>query len=547
MFEWIEWSRLAAGLGAFLLGMHLLENSMAELSGASFNRLLQKATSNPWVAMLWGTLATAVLQSSSLFSLMVVALVGAGVLTLANAIALIVGANIGTTATGWMVALLGFKLSVEKIAQWGLGLGSILALVWGMRPWVKQIGLILAGLSVLFIGLEWMKHAIVQLAEIVDVSAWQQLPVPWLLLIGFGLTAVLQSSSAMMAIALGGIHSQVLVLKQAAVLMVGAGLGTTLTVFLGAIDGNAAKRRVVWTHFLFNLLVALLALPWIDELLLLINTHDPLLALVAFYTLINVVGALLFVPFIKPFSYLLERWVRGKSQTASALHYLHEVSPEQTEAAIIALRKETISLAHRVIELGRQIWLQPTAAASEEVLTAYRHIKNYRQQMLDYVVRVQQHLEKEAEAQQLTNLLWAIRRLGRAAKTIKDIHADVAAFRQADTDEIHLFIEQIKEHLAFVLDQLVEQQALWLDSSAGPLVGLWMSNRRHLHSLRQQLVLLLEKGDLHTGRVVAISNLLYETFEYIGELIDGLNAKPEMEETIEEADLSAGQSSPTSS
>lgn len=194
--------RLFAGIGLFLFAMYLLEESLKNLSGRNFKLFLQRVTKNRIGAVAGGALVTAVLQSSSMVSLMVLAFVGAGVFTMKNAMAIILGANLGTTLDSWIVATLGFKLNIELFAYPVTCAGGLLVIIFGNRKTVKYIAYFLLGFSLLFIGLSFMKTAMEAQVKEFDFSQYAETPLAIFLLIGFVISVIVQSSSVTMALAL---------------------------------------------------------------------------------------------------------------------------------------------------------------------------------------------------------------------------------------------------------------------------------------------------------------------------------------------------------
>lgn len=533
MWQLIEWSRLLGGLGAFLLGMHLLETGMEQMGGSSFSKLLRRATRTPLLGVVWGTITTALLQSSSLVSLMVVALVGAGILGLPQAFGLIMGVNIGTTATGWLVTLVGFKLNVEKFALWGLGIGAFLAVIWNYKRWLQLAGQALAGFALLFIGLEWMKEAIARFAEVVDLTAWQDAGSITLFIFGFVLTAIIQSSSATMAITLSAMHAGILGFYQGAALMIGADLGTTVTVFLGTLDGNVAKRQVALTHFLYNLIVNVVAfifLPWEIALVeKILGVDDPLLALVTFHSAMNILGAVLFFPFIHPFMRLIERLVKSKKKVESL--FIHKVPASQTDAAFIALQKEIMHLAERVLAWGRLLWEQkpmPDYDSPEAFYTATKQLGN---EVIAYIVQLQQHMKTGEESQVLTNLLWSVRRLLRAAKSLKDIRHNIENYRHDEREAVQQLFASLREQVTDTLAEIEAKKEYWLQSQDWGLQDLWTKNRQRQRRLNEEV---LQNIALHeTNEAATFLNMIHENKEYLESIIEALEGKPDAEKLQE--------------
>ncbi|MEO6305419.1 MAG: Na/Pi symporter, partial [Bacteroidia bacterium] len=156
---YVQILKLCAGVGLFLFAMYLIEESLKNISGRNFKLFLQRITKNTWGAVAGGAIVTGILQSSSMVSLMVLAFVGAGVFTMKNALAIILGANLGTTLDSWLVATLGFKTNIEVVAYPAVFMGGLLLILFSKRKSIKYLSYFLFGFGLLFIGLSYMKTA----------------------------------------------------------------------------------------------------------------------------------------------------------------------------------------------------------------------------------------------------------------------------------------------------------------------------------------------------------------------------------------------------
>lgn len=194
MSEFNYW-KVLAGLGIFMFGMQLLEISLKDLSGKAFRRIIRNYTNTRFKAIAGGTVVTAVLQSSSAVSLMVLAFVGAGVMSMENAIGVILGSNIGTTLTAWIVATLGFKVKIEAFALPFIGCAAFGLILFkpGTRP--AHLTRLLVGFGFLFLGLDYMKSSVEIFARGFDPSHLHNLPLWGCLFIGTAMTALMQASA----------------------------------------------------------------------------------------------------------------------------------------------------------------------------------------------------------------------------------------------------------------------------------------------------------------------------------------------------------------
>lgn len=299
------------GLGLFLLGMSWMTESLRGLSGPALRRALARFTRTPLGGAATGAAATAVLQSSSAVTVTAVGFVGAGLLTFPQALGVIFGANIGTTATGWIVALLGFKLQLGAAALPLVLAGALLRLYGGARAGLA--GSAAAGFALLFIGIDAMQSGMAGLEAMLSP---EDLPgddlVGRLQLVGFGiaLTVVTQSSSAGVATALAALGAGAISLPQAAAMVIGMDVGTTFTAALATLGRDVASRRTGLSHVVYNLLTGALAFALLDLFARLAApmaaAGEAQVALVAFHTGFNVLGVALVLPVARPFARLVE-------------------------------------------------------------------------------------------------------------------------------------------------------------------------------------------------------------------------------------------------
>jgi len=254
MFGSVDIWKMLAGVAIFLLGIDFLENSLKDLAGRRFKLFLKKQTENKLKAIGGGAVVTAVLQSSSLVSLMVLAFVGAGIIKMQNALAVILGANLGTTIDSWIVALVGFKLNIENIALPVTGIAGIGYVIFNKQSTLHNWCRFLLGFSFLFVGLGFMKTGIEDLVKTVDLHQYEQYPAIIFFLLGFIITALIQSSSATIAITLSALHAGAVNLYDAMAIILGSEIGTTIKLFIASIKGTAAKKRVALGNNLFNMI-----------------------------------------------------------------------------------------------------------------------------------------------------------------------------------------------------------------------------------------------------------------------------------------------------
>lgn len=302
------------GIGLFLFGMEVMTAALRELAGGGLRRWLARFTTTPLRGVLTGLAATAVIQSSTAVTVMTIGFVGAGVIGFSHALGVLFGANIGTTFTGWVVVLVGFKLKLGLVALPVMFGASMLALL-GSGLWAR-VGRMLAGLSLLFIGLDMMQSSMEGLDGFItpDIlpgdSFWGRIG---LVLLGVVLVTLTQSSSAGVALTLVLLGSGAVTFTQAAAMVIGMNVGTTFTGLLAALGGSRAVRMTALANVLFNIGTAVLAFSLLSLIAPVLHLtplgSDDQTALVLFHSLFNIVGTLVFLPFTSRFARLVERLV----------------------------------------------------------------------------------------------------------------------------------------------------------------------------------------------------------------------------------------------
>lgn len=416
---------MLAGIGIFLFGIYLLEEAIQQLSGRTFKSLIKRFTATPIKGILSGTISTAVLQSSSAVMMMVLAFAGAGLLNLSSATGVILGSNLGTTLTSWIVASIGFKIKIDSLFLPFIGVGGLGLIFLGRKPKWSSLSKLLVGFGFLFMGLDYMKSSIEGLASQLDLAAYMGYPTAIFVVLGFVLTALVQSSSAAMAIILSLLFSESLPMAQAAAMVIGTNLGTTLTVFLGGLGGPIIKKQISIVHFVFNLFTAVFCYLLLQPLLWFILDFlglrsDPVLALALFHTIFNFIGILLFLPFIPRFTAYLQDWFESKSQNEALPGLIADVP----EAGIEFYKEKLSELIDVCLDFNIKIgayWFEKstlskftgTTVSSEELSPdLYQTMRWLRRVQLDLIMfsnRMQRQGLNEEESQRLHQYLIATR------------------------------------------------------------------------------------------------------------------------------------------
>lgn len=480
--EQVNFWQLLAGLGIFLFGTFLMEEAIKNLSGRAFKKLIHQYTNGRLRSVLAGTFVTAILQSSTAVSFMVLAFAGAGIMSMSSAIGVILGSNIGTTLTSWIVATFGFKMNIEALALPFVGIGGVGLFIFGKTSKGLNISKALIGFGFLFLGLNYMKESIESLTKVIDIHSLSGYSLPVFLFAGFVLTAIIQSSTASMAIILSAVHSGLLSFPSAAAMVIGSNIGTTITVLIGTIGASTIKKRVAYSHFFFNIITALIIFSLFPVILYLLNdffkvTKDPVIGLAIFHTLFNVSGVIIFFPFIGFFATFIS-WIVKEKKSAITL-YLNKLSPEMPdvpEAVITSLKKETLYLLQLVlfhnllvfnipkkiikVDDGSENGLNPVLKLSIDKI--YIHIKLLQAEIFSYVSRALSAKLYVTEVKDLNRVLNAARYAVVCSKSIKDIRPDIEELYNSDNEFLfgsyNNFSHKIEENYKILAEVLQENK-----------------------------------------------------------------------------------------
>nr|WP_315142377.1 Na/Pi symporter [uncultured Flavobacterium sp.] len=455
--------KLVAGIGLFLFAMHLLEESLKNLSGRNFKLFLQRITKNNIGAVAGGIIVTVVLQSSSMVSLMVLAFVGAGVFSMKNAMAIILGANLGTTLASWLVATLGFKVNIEIVAYPAVCIAGLLLIIFGNRKTIKYISYFLFGFGLLFIGLSFMKTAMENQVQNFDFSPYAQMPLIVFLLLGFVFTVIIQSSSVTMALTLSALYAGAINFPIAATIVLGAETGTIIKVLLSAIGGNASKKRVALGNLLFNIFITAFAFALLNPILLLITDvftiKDPLIGLVAFSSFINLLAILIFLPILNFYSRFLEHFF--KETDASAAAFIGHASVAEPETALDLFRRETKYFIHNSMLFNLELFKIDTQSLrkqsdfkeinekrdyfSKTKEEKYEFLKQLQGELQAFYLALRTKLQPE-QGSELNQLIAAVRSAMHAVKSVKDIGSNITNLRSSSKDiKYNFFLYHKKE------------------------------------------------------------------------------------------------------
>ena len=454
-----------------------MSDALLDLAGDHMRSILAKATSVRFLAVLTGFTITAIIQSSSATTLMVVSFANASLLTLTESIGVIMGANIGTTVTAWLISILGFKVSMSSIALPLVGLGFLLSL--SSKKKLKYWGRFIIGFSILFIGLQFLKDSVPDLQNHPETFAFLSsytdkgyLSVFLFLFIGSLLTVVLQSSSATMALTLIICFEGWIPFEMAAAMVLGENIGTTITANLAAWVANYRAKRTARAHFIFNIIgvIWMLVFFWvfldaIDFIVQKIEHASPFtqaaaipVALSLFHTSFNIINTTLLIGFVSLIGRIVTWMVPEVPEVMMNIEqprYLDKSSMRYPQTAIKALLDESLRLyektTYKVITHGLHVHREQIESDEElkKILRNfdfieidvdkiyYQKIKHIYGQIVAYATSLQGKFELEEDKIKLIrSLLRADRLMVGVVKDIKPLHINLTRYIQSDNEYI---------------------------------------------------------------------------------------------------------------
>ena len=414
---------IVGGVGFFLLGMAVMTDGLKALAGSALRTVLAKAAATSLSGTVWGAVVTLLVQSSSATTMTTIGLVSAGLLTFPQGLSLVFGANIGTTGTGWLVALLGVRISLTAYALPIVFAGALLKLI-GKGRWAAS-GASVAGFALILVGLTTLQQGMSGLAEQLnpaDLRAVLGEPgVPWwpgvlgllvLVATGIVMTTVMQSSTAAITITLSALNAGAIGLDQALALVIGQNIGTSTSSAMAAIGASNTAKRLAVAYIAFKLIAAAIALvlfPVVARLMLRASgTIDEVTLVAAYHTAYNVVGVAILLPMIGPFSRVIERVVpdRGSAFT----RYLDPAA--LVASPIVAVEAARRTVAHVLGAL--------CSSATSLDRTVVRQASEALRQVQTFLSKLTEPLPSEDERRWFIETLHALDHTIRLAQAIEE-------------------------------------------------------------------------------------------------------------------------------
>ena len=435
---------LLAGVGVFIVGMNFLSEALEKSAGNGMKRLLEKISNNRFSGVGIGAGVTAIIQSSSATSVMVIGLVNAGVMTLMQATPIIMGANIGTTITGVLVALKNdfFDMAMYLLAFAGVMMG------FAKKEKVKLAGSLCCGLGLIFVGLEVMSSEQAfgnPLVEEMFIGIFEKVNFPLLLiLIGVIFTALIQSSSAATGVVITIVGTGVLPLDLALFIILGANIGTCVTALLAAMGANANSKRVALIHFTFNLIgtVVFAAIIWIfkDQVVDILTSAFPAtdkmslqMRVSLFHVIFNVTTTVLLLPFVKHLVKYSCKIIKDKTDSAQSFSFkfVDDRLLSTPPVALMQVKKEIdymVSLVEENIKLSFISMDNCTGEHGEKIAKNEAIIDFTNSELTKYLIKLSANVEASDEKQigSYFHVLNDLERIGDHAENFYEIGVEMS-------------------------------------------------------------------------------------------------------------------------
>lgn len=465
---------LLAGVGVFIVGMNFMSDALEKSAGEGMKKLLGRISNNRFSGVGIGAGVTAIIQSSSATSVMVIGLVNAGVMTLMQAAPIIMGANIGTTITGVLVALKNdyFNMLMYLFAFAGVMMGFF------KKEKIKIAGLLCSGLGLIFVGLNVMSSEQAfgnPLVESMFQGVFSVIDSPLLLiLVGVVFTALIQSSSAATGVVITMVGTGVLPLDLALFIVLGANIGTCVTALLASVGANANAKRVALIHFTFNLIgtVVFTAIVWIFKepmiklLVSMFPGNDPMslqMRVSVFHVIFNVTTTCLLLPFVKQLVQYSCQVIKARKPT-EAVHTLRYIDDRLLTMPPVALMQVKKEMDHMFGLVEENIGLSFTAMGANEPLHGDRIVEN--ETVIDFtngaltrfLIKLSSTVEQSDELVigSYFHVLNDLERIGDHAENFYEIAAEMAAkkiaFSRKAQDDIRRMCERVLQMLAISRD-----------------------------------------------------------------------------------------------
>ncbi|MBT3358673.1 MAG: Na/Pi cotransporter family protein [Rhodospirillales bacterium] len=473
-----EFKEIAAGVAIFLFGMMALEQGFKTFSGGVLARLLNACTDKVWKSQAFGFVSTAIMQSSSLVSVITISFLSAGLIALPAGIGIIFGANIGTTTGAWLVAGIGLKVKISIYAMPLIVFGVVL--VFQQAKTLKGVGYILAGVGFLFLGIHYMKTGFQSFQDGFDLARYSLTGITGLLTytgIGVLATVIMQSSHATLILGITALAAGQISYENSLAIAIGANVGTTITAILGAMSANVTGKRLAAAHLIFNVITGLIAILFINFMVqavemissgLGIAPENYTLKFAVFHTLFNTIGVAIMTPFIPRLVTFLERAFPERALLVTEPYFLNEAALALPDTAMMAIVREAGHLYDNAFDfIATGLGLSSTALRGEEAVKDViaeagppedididdlyaRRIKSLLGAILEFATRAQPMMTPK-QTRLVLSVRAAARDISQAVKDVKHLNKNMREYTGSETAEMRTQYNTMRQKIARIL------------------------------------------------------------------------------------------------
>ena len=548
---------LLGSLGLFIFGMKLMSEGLQQSAAGGLRKILSSMTRNRYLGVLSGFLITALVQSSSATTVMTVSFVNAGLLTLLESSGVMMGANIGTTITGWLVSLFGFKISLSSYSLIFIAFGA--PLMFMAKNKVKGWANAIIGFAILFMGLGFLKDAVPDLdANSGIVQFFTQFSdSPFIgriafVLLGTLVTIVVQSSSAAMALTLTMVLKGIIPFEVGAAMILGENIGTTITAELASLIGNVHAKRSARIHSMFNIvgvtwMIFLMPVflnivtwftssvlgmaPFINELGETISGEGATIGLSAFHTIFNLTNVLLLIWFVPQLVKIAEATVKSKGEDDEIfkLEFISSGITQTPELSILEAKKEVVKFAELTFkmhkkynELINELDVKKRNKLMKKIIKYEEITDNLEAEIANYLGKVSTSKLSEKSSLRLRSMLSITSDLERMG----DIYMQISKTVDKKTDAKLWFDQNQRDNLNMLFDKVLEAYELMIKNLNGNYseinldksISLEVSINELRNDIRKKHFKSMEKGDYNAQSGLIYSNI-FSSIERVGDHI----------------------------
>jgi phosphate:Na+ symporter len=506
--DFTNWSMLIAGIWLFLFGMMFFEETIHEAFGNGIKSTIQKYAGSLFQTIGIGTFATAILQSSTVVTMIMLWFVWAGLLNLQQGIGIILWANIGTTLTPWLIWLIGFKMNIESITLPVIALGGILLVIGSSNKKILLLSKFLLWFGLLFLGLGYMKESVDVLSQ--SFTFWANIWLRQSILMGIVITLVLQTSTGASVITLTALSSGMISFDIALWVMIGANIGTALSTFavsfLSTTGKHHLKKMIALSHVLFNLITATVVIIILQPIHRLLTwtqlDADPVIGIAAFHTLFNIIGAILFVPIVKPYIKQIHRlwWTQHEDENRLAISQISTSLPEEL---IVAMNKDIVYVGSQITLYIQE--LSKKDANQSKLIDIYTNTKEDIAEWLNIAFAYDTKWCTKQQQDTIIQYQDTMAELLTTFKHLKDISFHFEALHLVDNEAIEHYIDQFSEKLEdlthIMVGTLQHPHSRTIDHNLDKLEHeITLDDTRFLSDIRASIVRHHEQSDQHHYR-----------------------------------------------